>query len=72
MIRAKFQCHEVTKDSSGNEKVSLGAVYGNGEANKEWSKYTPSGSLTMTISQEGAQGKFIPGKEYFLDFTPAE
>jgi hypothetical protein len=30
------------------------------------------GSLEMTITAEGAQGKFVPGKDYFLDFTPAE
>lgn len=71
-IRAKFQCHAVTKDSGKNEIVRFTAVYGSGEANKQWSKYTPNGTLEMTISEEGAQGRFEPGKEYFLDITPAD
>jgi hypothetical protein len=74
MIRAKFKCHTVTRDSGGNETVTLHPVYGNAQSpdNIEWSKYTPTGKLEMTITQEGAQGKFIPNKDYFLDFTPAE
>jgi hypothetical protein len=70
MIRAKFGCESVT-DQYGNEQVTLRAVYGNGEANKEWSAATPNGMVMLTISNPAAKGKFEQGKEYFLDFTPA-
>lgn len=72
-MRAKFVCHSVTKDSSGNEIVTLGAVYGkDGSDNAQWSKFTPCGQLSMTISNPAAQGMIQPGKEYFLNITAAE
>lgn len=70
MIRAKFQCLEIAKNLTQGEKITLNAVWGNGEANKEWSKWTPSGSLTMQISNPDACGKLEVGKEYYLDITP--
>lgn len=73
-IRAKFRCNSVTTQEGGQEIVTLSPVYGTSEnpANKEWSKYTPSGSISMTITAEGAVKTFTPGKEYFVLFTPAE
>jgi hypothetical protein len=47
-------------------------VYGNGEANKDWSKWTPSGELKMMVTNPAAIEKFELGKEYYLDFTPAD
>lgn len=71
-IKAKFKCTSVTKIEGGSEVVSMSPVTsGSGSDNKSWSKYTPSGSLSMSITAEGAVGIFEPGKEYFLDFTPA-
>lgn len=70
-IRAKFRCHTVTTDAYANETVKLGAVYGDGKDNQSWSKATPSGDLTMCISNPEAHGKSEPGKDYYLDFTPA-
>lgn len=66
-IRAKFKCHRVTKDSGGNEMVNLSAVYG--DDNKPWSKFTPNGDLSMTISNPEAQGFFEPNVDYYLDVT---
>jgi len=71
-IRAKFLCIRVTNDMYGNEGVELQPVYGDGKANDQWSEATPSGKLEMTISVKGAQGKFEPSKEYFLDISEAE
>lgn len=61
----------VTRSETKSEIVELRAVY-EGDANKNWAKWTPNGHLSMTISQDGAQGRFEPGKEYFLDITPAD
>jgi hypothetical protein len=71
MIRAKFRCTQVTRNEYGEEVVDFQAAYGTGE-NAQWSKATPSGQVHMNISTDGAQGKFQPGKHYFLDFTPAD
>lgn len=72
MLRAKFRCVSVTTHADGSEAVQLQAVYGDKEGvNAQWAKFTPSGSLSMTISAEGAQGKLVPGVEYFIDFSVA-
>ncbi len=80
-IRAKFYCVEVAKTASGigsgttGEQVKLAAVYGGNDPNdpnKAWSKWTPSGQLTLHITNPDAVGQFEPGKTYFLDITPAD
>ena len=76
-VRAKFQCSSVVPTPSDSpaytcKTVHLHAVYGDGKANESWSKATPNGSLSMTITNPDALSQFVPGKEYFLDFTPAD
>jgi hypothetical protein len=71
IVRAKFRCYTAGKTESGDEIVNLHAVYETEGPNKEWSTATPSGSLTMWISNPGAMGKFKMNQEYFIDFTPA-
>lgn len=69
-IRAKLKCLEVTKTEYG-ENAKLTAVHGNGEENKSFSEATPVANHEMTITNKAAHGYFVPGKEYYLDFTPA-
>ncbi len=72
-VRAKFRCESKTiEPGCDGVSVRFEAVYGDGEANKQWSKWTPSGTLTMQITNPSASEQFEAGKEYFLDFTPAE
>ncbi|MFD1328301.1 hypothetical protein [Mycoplana ramosa] len=76
VVRAKFQCLSITNHhqhdpSAVQAEVRLIPVYGNGEANKQWSKWTPSGELKMLITNPSAVDQFELGKEYFVDFTPA-
>lgn len=71
-ICAKFRCTSVKKIEGGQEVVEMSPVTSGSDDNKTWSKYTPCGSLSMTITAEGAVGHFEPGRQYFLDFTPAE
>jgi len=66
-----MQCSEVTKTSYGSERVKLSAVYGNGEENKTYAKATPSASVEMTVDNPEAHGAFVPGREYYVDFTAA-
>lgn len=66
-VVAKFRCESVTKLIGGNEVVKFTAI--DKDANTQWSKYTPSGSIDMCITQEGAQDFFQPGKNYSLSFA---
>lgn len=70
-IRAKFLCNNVDTQPWG-ENVELSAVTADTPENKEWSEATPSGNLTMNISNPGAQGQFQRGEVYFIDITPAK
>jgi len=71
MIIAKFQCNTVAQSVSQDERVMLNAVYADSGPNKEWAKYTPSGSLDMTISNPSAQGQIKPGKFYKITIEEA-
>ena len=77
MVRCKFLCNS-TGQTMGYSKetpivynASLAPVYKDGD-NTENSKFweaTPSGQLTIQCSKFQP---FEPGKEYYLDITPAE
>lgn len=70
-IRARFHCHTVLKSKEA-ETVTLQPVYSSkeGSPNHEWSQYTPSGKIEMTISNPGCWGGFVPGTEYDILFSP--
>jgi len=57
-----------------SEELTLAAVYSNkeGEANAQWSKWTPAANLTMHISNPAAFDKLLPGQFVFVDLTPCE
>lgn len=77
-VRAKFKCWSVIHGNDGNPdnicaEIRLQAAYGDGdEANKSWSKWTPSGELRMFVTNPSAIAEFEQGKSYYLDFTPAD
>jgi hypothetical protein len=54
------------------EGLTLDAVYGDGEANKQWSKWTPSGTLQFHISNPGAFGHAKQGDYFFVDLIPTD
>jgi len=69
-IRAKFNVSSITEfGNDGGRKVTLLPVIGNSEENKEWSKYTPSGSIELHITNPDAKFEF---GEYYVDFVKAE
>jgi hypothetical protein len=75
-VRAKFKCERADKYPMGEDhqvEVNFHAVYGeDGSANASWSKWTPSGQLSMTISNPNLVDHFEVGKEYYLDIKEAE
>lgn len=74
MIRAKFRCMSVTKHEGNPQSEIVKLCASNGKkdtANAQWAKWTPCGTLDMTINNPDAQGKLEPGKHYFLDIAEA-
>jgi hypothetical protein len=69
-VRAKFICSSVQDVGDGQKFYQFQAAV-QGEDNKDWAKWTPSGSLSITIGNPAAQ-VFEQGKAYFLDFSPVE
>lgn len=76
---AKFRCDSVavlsdaTSEEKQSERVSLSAVYSDDPAheNYSWSKLTPAGHLSLTISNPTAFGLLEVGKQYRLTIEPA-
>jgi hypothetical protein len=78
VVRAKVRCITVKTSASNygsnagtieSKQVELGPVAD--PANSTWSKYTPAGSINLTINNPEAFEAFKPGETYFVDFTPA-
>ncbi|AYP28994.1 hypothetical protein AS1_14 [Marinobacter phage AS1] len=67
-VRAKFKVETVTQDESGS-RVSLTPVTGGSKENEKFFRFTPFGSIEMgTINKEVAK-QFVPGDEFYVDFT---
>lgn len=78
MMRAKFSVTEV-KTFEGSETVRMMPVTGKepfgpeGESeDNTYARYTPSGSLELTINNPTLRGKFTRGQTFYADFTEAE
>ncbi len=71
-VRAKFTVESTTKRENGCNSVSLYPVTGGSDENKSFFKYTPGGKITMDVVNDDTASKFVVGKSYYVDFTPAE
>ena len=67
MVRAKFTVMNVTE----KEVTLLPVTYGS-EENKKFFELTPYGSIQMGTINPDAIKQFEVGKEFYVDFTPAE
>jgi len=67
MVRAKFKVMNVTE----KEVTLLPVTYGS-EENKKFFELTPYGSIQMGTINPDAIKQFEVGKEFYVDFTPAE
>ncbi len=71
-IRAKFKCESVN-ETEANKEAELCVVTTGSEENKSFSKYTPCGRIRINIDKDTeAANLFVPGKEYYVDFTEAD
>lgn len=74
-VRAKFFVTNIdyAHVSSGiYATVKLAPVYNNAPENKSWSEATPCGEIKLSITNPAAVDAFSLGKNYYIDFTPAE
>ena len=56
-------------------EVTLQPVYAEGpddKSNADWSKWTPSGEVKLTITNKDAFDQFKIGRAYFVDFSVTE
>lgn len=68
-VRCKFSCEKVERYAS-QENITLNAVTDGNAEDNSYSKYTPSGKLELSVTNEAVFGFFQPGKKYYLDVTP--
>lgn len=77
-MRAKFKINKVTTHHENFEELEFAAVTekpfdaeGKSEDN-DFARWTPNGSLKMSITNSNLVGRFKEGQAFYLDFTPAE
>lgn len=81
-VRAKFFVEYIRHiDVPGTDQYAMITMkpvfgtYAGGDdegTNKSWSKWTPSGHLSITITNPDAIDQFEIGKAYYLDFAPVD
>lgn len=65
-VRAKFKCL-----TSADGNVQMSPVYGDSPENKAFFNATPGGSIMLNVMNPAASAHFIPGADYYVDFTRA-
>lgn len=79
VLRLKMMVNSV-KTVHGNDgepsqqEISLSAVYSNNPdaANAQWSRWTPSASLQMQVSNIAAFNKVKPGQFVYVELIPTD
>lgn len=67
--RAKFVCNSV-KDMGWSQEAALTAVYANGKPeDNEFAAATPSGQITINVSNPALKGFFKPQRNYYFDIS---
>ena len=69
-VRAKFKVEEVTQTTNGHS-VRLTPVTGGSPENEQFFKWTPWGEVKIGTINAEAAAQFEPGKQFYVDFTPA-
>lgn len=57
-VTLRFHVQSVTENAGGTHSTVLVPSYKDG-ANKEWSKYTPSGRIELNLSQDAAVDFYV-------------
>ena len=67
-VRAKVTCTSKTEEGA----VEFRTVMEGSKENEQFFKYTPAGQIRLEVLNPAALDQFEQGKEYYVDFTPAE
>lgn len=77
-MRAKLQVSSVFKNEGGNEILRMHGVCKNdgypsdgSDENNTFARFSPSAHLEISIANPDLHGKFEPGQQFYVDFTPA-
>jgi hypothetical protein len=73
--RAKFYVEQVTEYSSFKGKeIKMRPVYSQDpeSENKKFWDATPNGNIVLSIANPEGAAIFMLGREYYVDFTPAD
>ena len=77
-MRAKMKVSAVNRTEYGEElkmtPVCKSGSYGEDGLDEDntFAKFTPSGEMTLLITNPALFGQFNPGDRYYLDFTKVE
>lgn len=72
-ILSKWKCNAIrlySNDPNGAKTYFFSPVTGGSDENRSFSKYTPSGELSMYV--DNPECVFEIGKEYYLTFEAAQ
>lgn len=77
-MRAKMRVHKVEKNHPNNESLHFNAVSASGypndgtDENNTYAKWTPTASLSMSITNPALFDKFAEGDVFYVDFSPTK
>ena len=70
-VRCKFVCETTTTEGAGADRryhAKFRPVHGGSPENESFWRWTPAGAFEVWSLRDQS---FEPGKEYYLDITPA-
>lgn len=67
IVHARFRCDSVLQ-CENQATIKLEPVTRNNQGNEEWSRWTPSGSISLTVTVPETVAAFMPGKIYAITF----
>lgn len=70
--RAKFFVTQRTELCDNMFSIRLEPVTCGSEENKKFFKHTPYGSFELNTINTDSAKEFNPGREFYVDFTPAD
>jgi hypothetical protein len=77
IMRAKVRVTAISQPYENAEQLNMAPVVSNetfgqnGESeNNTYSRWTPSGSISLTVTNPNLHGKFKVDDELYVDFTP--
>ena len=71
VMRAKMQLNRIEL-MKGSMIVHMNPVTGGNKEDNSYSKYTPSGSLSLQVTNESLFDKLTVGDVFYVDFTKVE